>query len=1040
MKLDILRVKRLLEDIKKLIYHDEIIIDTFKILDSKSPEAYSDSSESWRDFSTDENWLAKDQHRWFRTTIRLSNSYENETVIFRIITGREGQWDACNPQFLFYVNKKLVQGCDVNHREVIITDSASLGETFDIDFLSYGGTEGEDLVIKCSVLIQDKETEALYYDIKNPIESAELIYEKDVHNRLQILKGLDPVMDCLDLREPYSASYYQSVKQCRKLLKEAFYTTMNHGPVVYAIGNTHIDIAWLWTVEQTREKVIRSYSTVIELMNRYPEYKFIGSQAILYQFVKEQNIELYQKIKEKIEIGQWEVDGGMWLEADCNIPSGESLIRQFTKGEQFFESEFGKRSTTLWLPDVFGYSAALPQILKLFDIPYFVTTKIAWNQYNQLPNDMFNWRGLDGSEVFTFMPTTSDFNKNLGNNISFTDTRNTTTYTGILAPNMTLGTYERFQNKNLTEDTLMLYGYGDGGGGPTREMLENEKRLKYGLPGIPRIETSFNSDFMKRTQAQLKKSVKIPTWDGELYFEYHRGTLTSNASVKRWNRKIELLVRKLEILTTFNYIRYNTAIPHKTIDDIWDTLLLNQFHDIVPGTSIAAVYEIAEKEYNLAFTQGSRAIEDAIHMNLKESIDSVTVFNDLPYHNTDVVTVDAVPGVVALKDGTTIIPVQHTCNGKMIFVAKDVPMLSFKEYTFLMGEPSMACCSKSSDDFSFENKYYKVKINQRGEIESLVEKKTGFDISGTEVMNQLIAYEDRPANWDNWDVDIFYQRKPYPFELIESLKIVEIGVVRVTLEVVLKMVNSTLKQKIHLYHELPRIDFEHKVDWYENNLLLRAVFPTTIYQNKATFDIQFGSVERETSNNHSWDAAKFETCAHKWVDLGNNGVGLSLLNDSKYGFSVKENTMGISLIKSGKYPNAVVDIRKHNYVYALYPHAKRWHDAQTIEEAESLNSPMLGIVGQALLDDETMVEILSGECFIDTIKMTEKGHQIVLRVHEHKNSYSNVTIKVSEKFSKASIVNLREELLKEIPIIDQKIAFNLTPFEIKTFTLTLKES
>jgi len=378
------------------------------------------------------------------------------------------------------------------------------------------------------------------------------------------------------------------------MLKASFYSEKSDQPVVYAIGNTHIDIAWLWTVEQTREKVLRSYATVIELMDRYPDYKFIGSQAILYQFVKEQKPELYERIKEKVASGQWEVDGGMWLEADCNIPSGESLVRQFLKGEQFFEKEIGIRSKTLWLPDVFGYSAALPQILKQFDMPYFVTTKLAWNQYNQLPNDVFKWRGLDGSEVLTFMPTTTDYNKNLGNNISFTDTRNTTTYTGILGPNMTLGTYERFQNKDIIEDTLMLYGYGDGGGGPTREMLENEKRLRYGLPGIPRIETSFNGTYLDMVREKLKEEKNVPTWDGELYFEYHRGTLTSNGSVKRWNRKLEVLVRKLEILTMINYLEEGTTIPTRELQCVWDILLLNQFHDIIPGTSIDAVYETTE--------------------------------------------------------------------------------------------------------------------------------------------------------------------------------------------------------------------------------------------------------------------------------------------------------------------------------------------------------------------------------------------------------------------------------------------------------------
>jgi len=1026
MKLDILRLKRLLEDIEKLIYRFEMPIDHFKILDDKRQDGYLLETSLWCDFTVGENWKAEDAHRWFRTTIVLPEDYTGKTVVFRITTGREGQWDACNPQFLFHVNEKLVQGCDVNHREVILTDFAKKNESFDIAFLAYGGTEGKDLLIQCHLMVLDTETEALYYDLKMLTETAELIYDKDAYNRIKLINGLDPVADRLDLRSRYTDEYYEMIADCREMLKKAFYSDISDQPVVYAIGNTHIDIAWLWTVEQTREKVLRSYATVIELMDRYPDYKFIGSQAILYQFVKEQKPDLYERIKEKVRSGQWEVDGGMWLEADCNIPSGESLVRQFLKGEQFFEEEFGVRSKTLWLPDVFGYSAALPQILKQFDIPYFVTTKLAWNQYNQLPNDVFKWRGLDGSEVLTFMPTTTDYNKNLGNNISFTDTRNTTTYTGILGPNMTLGTYERFQNKDIIKDTLMLYGYGDGGGGPTREMLENEKRLKFGLPGIPRIETSFNSAYLDMAYNKLKGKPSTPTWDGELYFEYHRGTLTSNGSVKRWNRKLEILVRKLEILTMIDYIEQGISVPKESLEKIWDIILLNQFHDIIPGTSIAEVYETTEKEYQLAY--------DIAQSLLHKEQDSkcVTVFNDLSFESSDVVKMKVgADNIVALDSDQ---PVQYIAEDEVIFIAEDVPALGFKSFEFVKGKNNLHT-KKLITHFDFENEYYNVSFNGKGEVTSLTEKLTDYEYM-SDVGNQIIAFEDRPANWDNWDIDVFYQRKPYMFETAE-MYLTESGPVRWTIETVHAMGSSVIKQKIHLYKELPRIEFVHDVDWQENNLLLRTQFPTNIYQNKATFDIQFGSVERETTNNNSWDLAKFETCGHKWMDLGNNSVGLSLMSDSKYGYSAKQGVMGLSLIKSGTYPNVTADIGKHHYAYAIYPHVKRWSDAQTVEQAERFNSE-LTVIDSSNSSAEQIVNLVEGDVFLDVIKLSEDGKRVIVRLHEHKNTYTHVKMKVSSKLKTPKIVNLREEIQESIEMNDQFLKLTFKPFEIKSLSFEVK--
>ena len=626
-------------------------------------------------------------------------------VEFLITTGREGQWDATNPQMLFYLNGKIVQGVDVNHREILMSPRANAGEQYEIAILAYSGSVPGDLIIRTELVQVDDAVEKAYYDFLVPVQAARLLKKPDEENYRRILVKLGPAAaDALDLREPYSSRFYRSIEEMERIVKKEFYENVNtSSPVVSAIGHTHIDIAWLWTVDQTREKAVRSFSTVLELMDRYPDYKFMSSQPILYQFVKEQEPELYERIRDRVREGRWETDGAMWLESDCNLPAGESLVRQIIKGEQFFREEFGISSRCLWLPDVFGYSAAIPQILKKCGIPYFLTTKIAWNQFDQLPNDTFMWKGIDGSRVFVFMPTACDFDKTLGLNVSFTDTRNTTTYTGIVNPNMTLGTFKRFQNRDLTEDTLMLFGYGDGGGGSTKEMLEEAKRLRYGLPGIPRLVQENERDFFDRIYHDIASKPGMPVWDGELYFEYHRGTLTSMGKNKRYNRKSEQMYEQLETLGVMAELK-GLAYPAGVIKKGWDIILLNQFHDIIPGSAIGPVYDQTDREYEEILKSGA---ETALHLaeDLSDRIcgqgkdtgrekpgdRKVIVINTQGYEREDTVTVSGVARGEAAFACDCLghrFPVQYTGEDTLIFHAKGIPSCGCAVYSLMGAEDS----------------------------------------------------------------------------------------------------------------------------------------------------------------------------------------------------------------------------------------------------------------------------------------------------------------------------------------------------------------
>ena len=1036
------RAQRLREDIEKMIIVEKREITAYKSLEGKKKDGHVCAIDGqWKDYVMGTAWNQVDAHRWFRTTITIPESMDGKHVEFLITTGREGEWDATNPQMIFYLDGQLIQGIDVNHREVTISGKAKAGDSYEIAVLAYSGMVEGDLVIHTYLIAGDDRVQKLYYDLLIPLQSAYVLKKADEENYRRVLQSMAPALDALDLRDAYSEKFYSSIEKAEQILKEAFYSEERECPTVSAIGHTHIDIAWLWTVEQTREKVLRSFSTVLRLMEQYPDYKFMSSQPILYQFVKEQEPEMYEKIKERIREGRWEVDGAMWLEADCNLTGGESLVRQIIKGHRFFLEEFGKESKSLWLPDVFGYSAALPQILKKSGIPYFMTTKIAWNQYDQLPNDTFIWKGIDGSEVFAFMPTTTDYDKDQGLNISFSDTRNTTTYTGIVNPNMALGTFKRFQNRDLTEDTLMLFGFGDGGGGPTKEMLESAERLKYGIPGIPKIRQEFEQDYFDRTYEKIHDLPDMPTWDGELYFEYHRGTLTSMARNKRSNRKNEILYTQMETASCMAGIEKDEQLQN-VLDKGWDILLINQFHDIVPGSSIKPVYEQTDKEYHEIEEAGKEELNRVVSAavgRLSMEKEGVVVMNTQGYERDDLVVLDdgtEIPRLVD-EDGRNV-PAQKTADGRYLLYVSHIPPLGYKK--LYETEELLEESTGKEWDYTFENPFIKVCFNEKMEITSLYEKEAEKElIQEGRCGNVLRTYEDRPMQWDNWDIDVFYQRKPYEADWYSPARVIENGEVRMVVEFECGFLDSTVTQQVCLYHQIPRIDFRTKADWKTHHVILKTHFPVDVNTTRASYEIQFGNVERETTNNYSWDTAKFEACGHKWADLSENSSGISLLNDCKYGYGIKKGDMSLTLIKSGTYPNEDADIGEHEFTYSIYPHAGRWQEAKTVEMAYNLNVPMLakrtgrqeGCGGEY----ESFLKCSQESCFVEVIKKAEDGNGVIVRMYENKNNRVRAQIQTAYPIAHVYECNLLEENEEELTAGKNCFETVFKPYEIKTFRL-----
>ena len=962
------------------------------------------------------------EHYWFRSKAVIPESMDGKSVWLKIRTQIEEWDDGKNPQFLIFINGEVVQGADMNHREVLLRRPAKAGEELAIDIQAYTGTLHQEFHFLAELYVLDEAINRMYYDLLIPLQAFPRM-DADDKVRLDIRTVLNDTVNLLDLRQPYSPAFYASLEKAEAYLTENLYERMGgHDDVVATcIGHTHIDVAWWWTVAQTREKVVRSFATVLKLMEEYPNYKFMSSQPVLYYFLKQRYPELFEKIKERVKEGRWETEGGTWLEPDCNLTSGESLARQFLHGKRFFREEFDQDNKILWLPDVFGYSGALPQILKKSGVDYFMTTKLAWNQINKIPNDTFIWRGIDGSEVLAHLITTVDVGQDPKQNFF-------TTYNGRLHPDSIMGGWERYQNKEINNDILISYGYGDGGGGPTRDMLETSLRMEKGVKGIPKVRQETARVYFDELYERVKDNPHLETWEGELYFEYHRGTYTSMGRNKRGNRKSELMMMDLELLGVLA-----GDYPAEADTRLWrDIILLNQFHDILPGSSIAEVYEVTKVEYEALAQEVAGLIRERLE-KLTGQGDGVTVFNTLGFDRDDVVALGDVKAS-ALRDAAgNLYPVQQTGDGAIAYL-RGLP--SKGSVTLAKAEAQAASPFVRSDDHHLETPFYSIVLDETGAFSSIYDKEYDRElVKAGQAANRLRLYEDKPIYFDNWDVDMYYTEKSWPVDELVSMKWTEDGPVRTTLELTYRCSLSTICQKVHFYADTRRIDFENTVDWKEHQHLLKAEFPVDIHSDEATFEIQFGNVTRKVHTNTSWDKARFESCGQKWMDFSEGRYGVSLLNDCKYGHSVHDGTVGLTLIKCGIEPNPNADVEVHHFTYSLYPHGGTWREANTVQEAYNLNQPAYAMAGGVPGTSRSYAGVDQDNVVLETVKQAEDGNGTILRMYECKNARSKTTLRVPETVTKAYSTNLLEEIEEELPVENGKVVFTIKPYEIKTILL-----
>jgi len=1002
-------------------------LDLWKAVEDESKEEKYPPNQWDFNLAIGDYWHGRDRYIWAHYELEVPDKNDLWLVVD---FGRTGGGYNSGFESLLFINGEPYQGVDSNHTEILL-DEVFSGKVITLDLKLWSGLEGggpeviQNHEFRSAYLAQRKvEADDLFFTADMVSKTIDIL---DTNNsiRYDLLNGMDEAFVLIDWEQPGSEEFYESVKQANRILREC----LNSLPkvtdiVVTAIGHTHIDVAWLWRLKHTAEKAARSFSTVLRLMEQYPEYIFLQTQPQIYKYIKEDYPEIYKQIKERIKEGRWEVDGAMWLESDCNIPSGESLTRQILHGKKFIKEEFDKDVHYLWLPDVFGYSWALPQILKKSGIDTFMTTKISWNQFNRMPHDTFYWRGIDGSDVLTHFITTP------------VDGRNDEwaeewfyTYNGTIEPYTVKGIYDGYQDKRLNKEFLLSYGHGDGGGGVTRDMLENRRRLD-SIPGLPQVKTGTATDYFDRLHDTVKQNEKyVHRWDGELYLEYHRGTYTSQAYVKKMNRKSELALRELELLYSSAQRTLGIDYPKEALFNTWETVLRNQFHDIIPGSSIKEVYKDHKKE----FEQVNATIKELFSTLNQKATDTFIVYNTQGWDRSGIVTVPLAEEAYFMNEQNEQLPSFYNGESHLVYVPRvsKTGQLKLKATTDCKEIDNSKTAIFGQN--TLDTDHLTIRWQEDGRITSIFDKQLDKEMLKGKG-NVLQVFEDKPLNYDAWDIDLFYQEK----EMIltaSDIEICENNAIFASINFLYTVGQSHVKQVMKVYKHTKRIDFVTTVDWHERQRLLKTKFEVNIRSTEATFDIQYGNVKRPTHANTSWQLAQFETVGHQWADISDKTAGVSILNDCKYGYDIKENIVRLTLLKGAIYPDPTADIGQHEFTYSFFSHEKDPIDGKVAEEAWELNTPMSVIEQESLhllpINIESKTSVM-----IDALKKAEKGDGYIFRFHDHTGGTRKINLSLTDSVWMET--NLMEEPLTNERINNQ-IEIILEPFEIKTFLIQLKE-
>ena len=979
---------------------------------------------------------------WFRGGYTVPESLEGKTLfVYPRIKGYEGMlWVDGKPYGNFAA--KFIVHSHGNHYCDMLRQNARGGEHIDIALEYYAnhyikGTQPflveaqkfyKIVYHPVDICLKDEELAEFYFDLKVANGMVKALEDKSFR-RADFVRALLEIHSFIsyDIENQDPEVFREEIRRADKILKKVLKeNNSSSAPYAGLIGHSHMDTAWLWHRGETEKKCARTYANQMNLMDQYPDYTFVQSSAYHSDIIKRMYPALFEDMKKRVAEGRYEPNGGVWIECDCNIPSGEYMVRQFVWGQRFTRENFNYTSDAFWLPDTFGYSASLPQIMQGCRIKYFLTTKMSWNDTNVFPYDTFYWKGIDGSQVLVHFNRTHVWPD-----------------PAALKENLLEKGSNTIQERAVSRMRLISYGFGDGGGGPEFGMIEVAKRLK-DLEGMPRTSHTTVSRFMEELEESL---VEPSVYSGELYLELHRGTLTNQHVIKRNNRKAEFALRDLEYVTVRTAIEKKQAASGERIDPLTEELLVNQFHDILPGTCIPRAHDEAIEAVSHIIDEAGKItgelLADAAEADSRKAARTVTLVNTLSFARSDVQYLPFeglyVKGykqqVVKGMDGSSRLAVQ----GVVIPAFGSVVL----ELTEESAEGESVFCAQGR---TLETPMAKVVFNEMGYLDSFVDKTNGRELRGEGYgLNTLLMAEEVSLGWDNWDVDADFECKLQDSAQLLSREVVADGAVEYRIRSRYGIGGkSTLEQDMIFYGDSPQVVFETKMDWQEDHRFLKAAFDTAIHADYASHEVQFGCIRRTTNRNTSIEKARFEVSNHKYTDLSETRYGVAVLNDCKYGISVKEGQLRLSLHKGGCMPDFRGDKGIHECTYAFLPHLGGFSAGNVIEPAYLLNEKTLQVSGS--LPMESLLTVGTDHVIVETVKPSERPQRgeapsdgageksFILRLYEAEGAGDRVAVSFGIPVKGIAETNLLEETLKEYEAA-QELVLDFRPFEIKTLKI-----
>jgi alpha-mannosidase len=954
------------------------------------------------------SWGSKWQYGWFKYDLTLPEVAAGRRIVMYMNPAAKP--DGEDGECLVWLNGKVLGSYGWARREITLTKSGIPGANYLILAEAYAGhgplvmgggpilygyaSVPEPGKTQCTVgeshfgiwreqVYQLAMDYATLFELRNRLDQTSLRVS-------EIDEGLKDVTLLIDLELP-EPEMLESINQARDRLHPLLSCVNGTStPTFYAFGHAHIDVAWLWPLAETNRKIARTAINQLSLMEEYPEYRFLQSQPQLFTMLKARYPELYERFKQAVLSGKVITDAAMWVEADTNISAGESLIRQIMYAKQFLKEEFSKDVEVMWLPDVFGYTGSLPQIMLQCGCTSFATQKIAWTYHGgePFPYNTFLWEGIDGSCIPTHI---------------FTD------YNSETRPGNILDRWESRFQKDGIDSMLLAFGWGDGGGGPTRDHLEFISRSK-DLEGLPKIKLSSPGEFFAELKREGKPKEK---YFGELYFQAHRGAFTSQAKTKLGNRRSEIALHEAEFWGTVSHKLSKYHFSAEELKPVWRKLLLNQFHDILPGSSIHRVYEEATAAYEQILADAKRITKAALkEINKSQAKDKVTVFNSLSWERNE---------LLDFPEGRIEVNVP-ACGWKTI----DINNIS---------HPSRLKRSQrvKISETTLENDLLVANFNSRGELISLIDKATNIEMMAG-MGNRFCLYKDIPARFDAWDIDSMTESLQMPTDEPVTVEISESGDYVAKLKLTRKIHLSSITQFITLRKGSRRIDFETRVDWQESHKLLKVAFPVNIFTKEAINEIQFGHIRRPNHRSRPFDRDRFEVCNHRWTALTEENRGIAILNDSKYGINVLENSMNLTLLKSALAPDPMADKGIQTFTYSIFYWIGSFSDSAVVREGYELNYPVLVQPGDA--GEASIFNLDAANIIIETLKMAEDGSEdIIVRLYEAKRNSTHCTLSTMLPVIKATQTDMLEKNVKELTVSNGKIELDFRPFEIKTVRL-----